>query len=336
MNLKELKNTKVGVSLKLMNRQLVTAIVLTVIALLFFGWSYAIHEEDLGEPANFADMVANGDVEDDQYVSVNITREPRLFGETNSDEKEAKYYFLWNGSYLYIGYLDYDTYQDIIEDGFKNGNYTIYGKTKVLSKEMIQLAIEAYNRDYGEEFLTSTNYANYIGYLYIDAATPLHDTQYQNLGGVIFAILALGCYVLYFINRNRMNRFVQSISKTEWNRILDEMEQDSVKYDKKLHLYLTENYVIDVSVPLQIIKYKEIVWMYQHEIKQYGMTTLRNIILVTKDKKKHTMGSADGFKKQPKKELTEIMEWITSKNPEILVGFTKENKEQAKDLYGIE
>ena len=230
MNLKELKNTKVGVSLKLMNRQLVTAIVLTVIALLFFGWSYAIHEEDLGEPANFADMVANGDVEDDQYVSVNITREPRLFGETNSDEKEAKYYFLWNG------------------------NYTIYGKTKVLSKEMIQLAIEAYNRDYGEEFLTSTNYANYIGYLYIDAATPLHDTQYQNLGGVIFAILALGCYVLYFINRNRMNRFVQSISKTEWNRILDEMEQDSVKYDKKLHLYLTENYVIDVSVPLQIIK----------------------------------------------------------------------------------
>lgn len=336
MDFKELKNTKLGIPLKLMNRQLITAIVLTIIAILFFGWSYAISQEDLGEALDFSNVVASETAEENEYVSLSITEDPLLFAEYDSNSHDSKYYFLWNGSYMYVGYLDYDTYQEILKDGFQNGNYTIYGKTKKLSDDVINIAIDAYNDTYGEKFLTQNNYMNYFGYFYIDASSPLHDTAFQMLAGTIFIALAIVCYVLYFMRRGQTKKMIVSKSKTEWNKILNEIEQESTKYYKNFKLYLTDTYVIDISRSLQVFKYEDIGWMYQYELRQYGVLSQRNIVIATKkNKKKYIIANTDGIRKRSKKDVTEIMEWIASKNPDMLVGFTKENKEKAKELYDI-
>lgn len=336
MDFKELKKTKLGVPLKLMNRQLIAAIVLTIIAIIFFGWSYTIYQEDLGEAIDFSNFVASENAEENEYVSLSITEDPLLFAEYDSNSHESKYYFLWNGNYMYIGYLDYDAYQKIVKDGFQNGNYTVYGKTKKLPDDVINIAIDAYNETYGEKFLTKTNYMNYFGYFYIDVSSPLHDATFQMLAGTIFIALAIVCYVLYFMRRGQTKKMIASKSKTEWNKILNEVEQESTKYYKNFKLYLTENYVIDISRSLQVFEYEDIVWMYQYELRQYGVLSQRNIVVATKSsKKKAVIANTDGIRKRSKKDVTEIMESIASKNTDMLIGFTKENREKAKELYGI-
>ena len=75
--------------------------------------------------------------------------------------------------------------------------------------------------------------------------------------------------------------------------------------------------------------------MYQFQMKRYGITVNKSIVLVTKNKERASIANMDNFMKRSKKEFTEIMNFIISKNESIVLGYTKENRKQMKDLYGI-
>lgn len=339
MKLKDLKGTKLNEAMKVTNRYLVGAIVLALISAIFFTWVYFIRTSDLGEAENFTDIVANGSIEEDVYTSLYVTDEPYVFAEYDDSSTSSKYYFLWTGdeenSYLNIAYLDYETYKTLSSEDITEKDRTIYGRTKRIPSDVLQLAIEGYNELVGTEFLTYSNYYNYIGYMYIDASSDLYDSSLQEVAGMIFAVLAIIYLVIYFMRRSRTNKTLDSRSDSDWKHVIEELEDLETKYYKKLNLYLTPSYIVDFSNGLHVVKYSEIKWMYEYQLKRYGITASRSIIVYGKNKKRISIANMDNFVKRSKKDFTEIMEFVLSKNNDMLVGYNKETKEQAKKLHGI-
>ena len=69
-------------------------------------------------------------------------------------------------------------------------------------------------------------------------------------------------------------------------------------------------------------------------MKHYGITTSRSLVLWTKKKERYTVASLEGIMKS-KAMMEEVMDFIVTKNPALLVGFNDENRKRAKDLYQI-
>ena len=55
---------------------------------------------------------------------------------------------------------------------------------------------------------------------------------------------------------------------------------------------------------------------------------------MTKDGKKHTIATINLITKAKKEIFDEIWKTISSKNPEIKMGFTQENIKEMKETYG--
>lgn len=336
MNLKELKkNSKLGQSLKLNNRALIAALIMILISAIFFGWAYVLTTSDKGTPQNFSDLLASQSIKEGIYTSLTVTEEPHVFAEYDDNLTSDKFYFLWNGDLLHIGYLDYSTYSDLKSKAVEVDSPTIFGVTKKIPLDVIDIAIETYNEAVGETFLTKDNYSQYIGTLYIDVVSPVQDNTFQLIFGFVFLLLGVILLVTYIVRQKQTKKGIRSRSESEWKKIFSELDSDTTKSYKKINLYLTENYIVDLGSGLRVIEYKDIVWMYQFQMKRYGMTVSKNIVLATKNKEKISIANMDNFMKRSKKDFSEIMNYIVSKNEGIVLGYTKENKKQMKDLYGI-
>lgn len=336
MNLEELKkNSKLNQTFKLNNRCLIAGLIMILISTLLFGWAYVISTRKLSDPENFADLVANQTSKEGIYAELNVMGEPSVFAEYDDSLTSEKYYFLWNGIHFYIGYLDYSTYTELKTKTTGVNSHTITGLTKKVPADVRGLAIEAYNEAFGEAILTEDNFDELVGSMYIDVVTPVHDNEIQIIAGIIFITLGLIILCVYWARHHQTKKGMKSRTETEWKRIFSELDSEETKSYKKLSLYLTENYIVDLSSGIRIVEYKDIVWMYQFQMKRYGITVNKNIVLVTKNKEKVSIANMDNFMKRSKKEFTEIMNFIISKNESIVLGYTKENRKQMKDLYGI-
>lgn len=119
----------------------------------------------------------------------------------------------------------------------------------------------------------------------------------------------------------------------EFNR--RRLDKDETIYYKKLKLYLTENYVVSLINGIDIFSYNDIIWMYPFLTKQYGKTTSKSIIIRTKDKTKYQIAYINNLSKKEKESYENAINFIYNKNNQMILGFSEENKQQAKDLYGI-
>ena len=331
----DLKSSKLQRAVVLNRRYLWVGIVFLLIASIFFGWAYTISQEDLGEPISMLDAVMNEEIEDGTYVSLSVTSLPELFAEYDESLTSAKYYFLWDDHYLYVGYLDYDTYQYLNDESISLENpKVIEGKTKTLTTDVIDIAIDYYNDAVGEEFLTFDNYSEYIGHIFIDLDTPLHDYDTQLIVGFIFGIVSVVFFILFFVLCYKLKKSICVFSDTEWNKIIKELDDDDTKFYKQTNIYLTKHYMVDLNRGITVLDYEDIVWIYQYRLKQYGITTAKSLIVCTKNRKKYKIADSEGFSRT-KAIYEEIVKKIQSVQPNVMIGFTKENKNKAKDLYQI-
>ena len=336
MNIKELKkNSKLSQGLKLNLRCLMAGLILLAISIILFSCSYIISSKDLGEAKDFTDLVANDQIKEGSYASVTVTEEPIVFAEYDDKVTSDKYYFVFNGEFVHIGYLDYKTYTDLTTQASLVNSPKIKGIAKVLPEDVLELAVESYNEILGMNLITKDNFSEYFSMYYLDVVSPTYDNGIQIVGGVIFALLSIVLLIIYFTRQGTTKKGIRSRSESEWKNIFSELEKDDTKFYKKLNLYLTENYIVDLSNGLRVVEYKDIVWMYQFQMSRYGMTVSKNIVLATKNREKISIANMDNFMKRSKKDYTDIMNFIISKNESIVLGYTKENRKQMKDLYGI-
>ena len=312
---------------------LIYTIIFLGLGVLCFGWAYYISETTKDTGITLHELIYKGSTKEKEIVELTVTERPYVFAEYDDILTSPKYYFLMDDDYLYVGYLDYETYQKLNQEDINENPVTIKGVTKKIPSDVIDIAIEVYNEDLGEEFLTKGNYKSYIGEICIDTASDLVDNLFQIILGIIFIITSLIYLIIYFYRNAKIKKIQKDT--TTWDKVKNELEKDNVIDYSKFGLFLTENYIVDGLKGLTLIPYKDIVWVYLHEHKYNGITCNRYLMVVTNNKKKIMIAGLNGLHPKAKNTYLEIMEKIYEKNKNILIGFTKENQKQIKDLYQI-
>ena len=332
--MKNIKSKKIKTAVSLINRYLLVAIVLFLLAIPFYIWAYMIETQEEKTPVGFTEQVASGTLTSGEYAELKVTEVPSVFAEYDSSKTSDKYYFVWSDNYLVIAFLDYDTYEKLNQEDIRENPITIRGITQETPNDVIELAISGYNEMVGEEFLTTTNYQSYLSTLYIDTTADLYNSTLQVFFGVLFTVLGIIFLTMFIAYRKKFKKMWKHYSEREWDRISKELESDEVKVYKKSRLYLTEHYIVGLNHGLTVVPYEDLAWVYPYQLKQYGITTSRSLVLWTKKRERYTVASLEGIMKS-KAMMEEVIDFIVSKNPSLLVGFNDENRKRAKDLYQI-
>lgn len=187
-------------------------LILSSIAIIFFSWAFIIAKHVVDNNVTLHELIKNGDTKSNQIVYLKVTEKPYIFAEYDSNEKSNKYYFLLDENYMYIGYLDYNTYKKINSSDLDEKPITIKGITKKTPDDVINIAIATYNKEIGEEILTKDNYKNYIGDIYIDTVNDLVNNTPQLVLGTAFSILAIIYFISYIIRNIKINKTKKSIA----------------------------------------------------------------------------------------------------------------------------
>ena len=95
-----------------------------LIGTIFFIWAFIISSNTKDYNLTLHDIISNANNEEGQIISLTVTQKPYVFAEYDTNEKSDKYYFLSDDDYLYIGYLDYDTYKKLNIDDISTNNIT--------------------------------------------------------------------------------------------------------------------------------------------------------------------------------------------------------------------
>lgn len=274
------------------------------------------------------------EVGESTFAKLEVASVPYAFAEY--DGTTDKYYFVFDQEDLmYVVYLPRNTYYELDDESIVDHPVTIEGMTKPIPDDIRNLAIEVYNEANEKEFLTEENFEKYLGAIYLDTTEKPNNNTVQLIFTVVAGSFGLLFIFLSFFTKSRSKKVIQKFSDTEWKKIETELESSETISYKSLNLHFTENYVVVLSSGVDIFSYQDILWMYPYVLKQYGITTNKDIVLVTRDKKRHSIANVSNFSKKSKEQYNDIMSFIHSKNPNCLVGYTKENIQEMKNLYGI-
>lgn len=209
---------------------------------------------------------------------------------------------------------------------------SIYGKTEEISSDLKKLAISYYNEVYGQEFLTNSNFENYFGIYYLD--TNIDFTESSLFTGVIsagiFGVIGLILIIVFILRKNKTKKVLEKYNDNMY-KLLNSIDMESCYYNKKTKVYFTDTCIINYASGLEVIEYKDIVWIYPHEYRYRGAIT-KSIYVVTRDSKVHILSQL-GINKKTGIMFDEEYQTLINRNPEVLLGYTKENAVKAKELY---
>ena len=195
------------------------------------------------------------------------------------------------------------------ETGMLNSTYQLKGITNNIDEQKKRLAIMNSYKVVGNKEIDKNNFSEYFGDLYIEEKNVSSRTvtlyTILALTGLFFLIIAFG-YLLPSILKSRKlsnNKELVEELRTELGNLTD------VPY-KEQHVYLTRNYVVFGT---QAIKYEDIVRGYILNQRTYGIKVGENLIIQTKDGKKHVIASIITNSNI----LNDILKDIHSKNTNI-------------------
>lgn len=330
--------------LKRKNTFLIISLIALVIVIALFIWIGTIVNKEVGEPEDLHKVIIKSGEKNNIYSKVEVqllTDEFATYGEGNSTD--AKYYFAFDEDYGYILNLTTSTYYSLKEindytytedaDAIPPEPVTVMGMTRKIPNELKEIAIDAYNELMGEEIVNEDNFEDYLGTVYLcEGVTPQDDIDLQIFGICLAGATFIIFFIYYISIRYKTNKVIKKYKENEeFEKVEDELERNEKEEFKKSKVVLTKNYVVDISKGLDIIKYSEIAWVYPFNLKQYGATTSKSIVIVTEDRKTHKIATVGSFSKKQTEEYEKIFNSIVEKAPHALVGFTKENKKAMKE-----
>ncbi|MDD5980439.1 MAG: hypothetical protein PUC23_04960, partial [bacterium] len=184
--------------------------------------------------------------------------------------------------------------------------------------------ISSYNSLAEQELVNEENFSNYFGKSYLDETNVSYLNSYVFLivAGILCDIISIFIIVYYFIlvinNRKLLKKF-------DKEKIEQELNSKRTIYFEKLNLYLTSNYIVTKHLYLKIIPYKDIKWIYNEKNNYNGiLTNYTLVVYLINNKKKKIVTSTN------KEDLISIIKKVSKKNKEVLVGYSKTNKNKYK------
>ena len=326
MNSKEIKKV-----LKPNNNGLWTSLCMLLIALILIVVGTSLGElKDDKVAIDYGTLISSKQDKSGEYVKVNINYLPYLFAEENDNYGGKKYYIIFDqDGYPYIARLTDKTYQ-YLETKYDNQepiSYELKGYLFKQEKELKALAIDGHKEIFEDSQISENNYELYFGNCYIDETlTPSTGVEAITIGlGVGLIILSTVFFIIYIVSIIRFNHNIKKYNKDD---LQYELAKNNTLYYKKLGLSLTDNYIISTMLGLDILKYDDIIWLY-NENRRYNFVSIGWFLIArTNDKKMRQLACT--FRDESL--LIEIMNKIYEKNNKIMIGFTKENQKQYKEL----
>lgn len=278
--------------------------------------------EKTKNPLNLAEQISNGTEKEGQYVKVNIAYLPQIVV-ANREKENYLYLIKDEEEHLYIARLSNKTvdYLKSIaneETGKLNTIYPLEGATYHIDSQTETLAIRASKQFFAEKGLTSDNFSQQVGTVYIhENRIPASDgimtilKIFVLIGVFLFVVAVL--YILPVIISDR-----KLLKNTDLvNDLKIELRELSNNPYGIIHLYLTKKYIFSYHSGKQVIKYEDIIWAY---VKN---TYEKSLIAYTKDKKKHVIVAVE----PDNNILEDVIAEIQKKNPNMRFGYSEENVE---------
>ncbi len=280
--------------------------------------------------------------ENNQYASVDVQLMSNFFATNDYAGIEHKTYFVWDENYIYIVDLNdknreaLNTIFDYSYRGDKEEEQpdpvTIKGMTKAIPSDLKKIAIDAYNELYGEKKLNTTNFKDYFGVVYLDTfESPMTNITTEFI--VCLPTLIIGFIILfvYFRKNSTTKKCIQKM-ENKWDDLLNEMDASDTFHYKKAKIYITRNYLVNYANGLEVYNYQDMVWIYPFEYRYNGSLSQKSIFVVTKDSKAHKLATVSASKKNLIL-FDELYDTFLNRVPNVLSGYTKENREKAKEMY---
>lgn len=329
----QFRNESMQKATKRKNRNLIICILVIIIAFGCFVAAQKLDEKVDAEKQDLNTTILSTDREGKKsYVSV--AEIPYAFAEDTDGVN--RYYIITDGEFLYITYMTPSKFEELNKEDIYENPIQIEGITRVIPSDIKQYALEAYNEGLEEEYqIPEAEFENYFGDIYLDTTSEYTETSNMLVMiGFIIGIIGIVAFILVIIEKATFNNTIKKMDETEREKLDDEMNDPSAFYYEKANLCLTNNFIVNFGGKFKVIEYKDIVWMYVFEQRTNGIRTSKSIKVMTNDGKVHNIANVEFITKAKKETFDEIWNTIYSKNPNVAVGYTKENIKQMKELYG--
>lgn len=330
--MKKFTNVNILQEMKRLNKNIVIAFVLIVVGIALGVWSCFIIQEAYNTAKPLNDIIMSEEDQEYKVATLNIQRKPFQFA--IQDGNPNSYYIVMDDTYMYIAYMSEYDYTLLNKEDIKENPVQVKGITKLISQEIKELALEAYNEGLEEEEqLTMADFDSYFGNIYLDITQEDSEIAiFQTIGSMLFLLLGTILLIVFVVQKIHFNTNIKKMEEDFIEKLDEEMNSSNAFYYKNTHLYLTENYIINFSGMFKVISYKDVIWMYSMVYRTNGIKTKQSIKVMTKNGKTYEIAAIDVLTKAKKEIYDEIWNTIISKNNNIILGYTKEASQEAKAL----
>ena len=276
------------------------------------------------------------------YAKVNVSLLDSAFATETVDNKKRDYYLAFDEEENpYVLMLDNENFEKLrkiqeytLDDTEMNTPdvVTIYGHTVKSDTEMYKYLQEFLTDEEGNTYSIDTLKST-VGEIYLDTSWKNDEQAISEL--IIFGIFSLSgiaLIIIYFV-RNSKSKKMLSEHARELEKVESDIRNGSGVHSKECHVYLTDNYILSYGSGVKLIELKDIVWIYPFITKQRGIATNKSLYIITNDKKTNVIALINAMSKKSKAAFDELYQNIINRVPDVLVGYSKENKELVKERY---
>ena len=322
-------------NIKCKKSMLVIGIILFVV---FMGLGLLIYSGEVN--AEYEVLTKN--TSENVYAKLNVSLLDSAFAKETLDGKEKDYYIAFdendNPFIIVLNKSGLESLRKIQEYTLseteieKPNPVMVYGNVLKSDTEVFKYLQEFLKDEDGNTY-TIDELKSVVGENYL-------DTTWDNKEEGIFALILFGVFslsgliliIVYFVRNKKSKKILE-----EYGRELEKIEEDvnSGKgiHNKKCKVYLTDKYLLSYAGGVKLIELNDIVWVYPFITKQNGITTSKSIYVVTNNGKSNVVAVVNTWGKKNKASYEEIYQDIINKVPNVLVGYSKENMEKAKEMY---
>lgn len=322
-------------NIKCKKSMLVIGIILFVV---FMGLGLLIYSGEVN--AEYEVLTKN--TSENVYAKLNVSLLDSAFATETLDGKEKDYYIAFdendNPFIIVLDKSGLESLRKIQEytlsetETDKPNPVMVYGNVSKSDTEVFKYLQEFLKDEDGNTY-TIDELKSVVGENYL-------DTTWDNKEEGIFALILFGVFslsgliliIVYFVRNKKSKKILE-----EYERELEKIEEDVKSgkgiHNKKCKVYLTDRYLLSYAGGVKLIELNDIVWVYPFITKQNGITTSKSIYVVTNNGKSNVVAVVNTWGKKNKASFEELYQDIINKVPNVLVGYSKENMEKAKEMY---
>lgn len=330
----ESNRKKVENKIKKNNMYLIPIVILAIIIGLCIYSADEKSKKPLPDPIKVLDTNKTG-----EYASMDIQMLTESFATNDVDEC---HFAMDKDNYICIVVLnkeDTDRLQQIKEYTYSEDEVapkavTVKGVTQEITDDLKKIAIESYNEIIGDQLLNNDNFEEYIGNIYLDTKVSPIDYSFEMgigiLSGTFLFILLIYYLKAIVTTKSTLKKYTLNGSLEYIYSQLDQLDTQAYANGK---IFLTREYIIDISNGLVILKYDDIKWIYPYNIKRYGITVGRYLEILNFEKKKFRILATEGIiRKNKLEEFETVYIEICKRAPNSMHGYTQENLQKSKNF----